>query len=201
MSELSRQVDGRSRRRRYFINRRMQLGPSAGPAIIGAAVTIALAVFCYVSVKHAMQSVCMRSHVRQSNTWDAARPIVYWGTATSFAALLAVGAGFSLAAAHKAASISREYLPLFEGIQCAEVRDLHAGAAAADAELASAYARFLRTYDPLVSHSRALSADIKSILSRIAPEDDARTEISAQIQEDLRMVLENARKLQESSVL
>ena len=173
MPELPRQVNPPQARRRYFIDRKLQLGMAAALTAFAAASAIALAAYSYRAARSEIESIRMRAHVPYSNTRQLAVPAVMWGVSGAFALMAAVVAGSLVVTSRRAKNISRHYAPLFRKMARGEFAEPTGEAAAAGGELASAYVELMRAHDKAMAKARANVEHVRDLLNHTTPQPDA----------------------------
>ncbi|NQT19296.1 MAG: hypothetical protein HQ592_06300 [Planctomycetes bacterium] len=178
MPDLPRQVRPRQARRRYFIDRKLQLGLAAALTAFAAASAIALAAYSYRAARHNIESIRMRAHVPYSNTRQLARPAVMWGVSGAFALMAAVVAGSLVVTSRRAKGISRHYAPLFQKMARGEFAEPTGQAAAAGGELASAYVELTRAHDKAMAKARVHVEYMRDLLEQTPARPDAAPAVS-----------------------
>ncbi len=196
MPDLSRQIGAKTARRRYFINRRIQLGLAASLAVLAALAAIGLAGYSYKAAGRRIESVRMRAHVPYSSTREVVAPVILWGVSASFGLVAAVAAVSLVAVLRRAKSISRNFAPLLEAMANGEPDDPAARAIAASPELASAYVEFTRVHDRLAVRARASAEHIGELIAQIRSRPDAASALAGQISKESRRLLDEMNRLQ-----
>jgi len=171
MPELPQQV--KARRRRYLINRRLQLGLTIALAGLAATATVTLAVSACLASQRRVESIRSRAHVPYSTAWQASRATVVWAAVASVVVISIAGAAAGAVAARRGKRISHQFRPLVRSITDGQPAQAAKEAAHASDELAAAYMEFARAHDNIIVKAGALAdhADIAVEQARLHPQN------------------------------